>query len=112
MKAVHEAEAYASQVALPGLLSGEAAFDALKYAVHELSCSVPEDHDVVVQAFDLIVHEIRFIRPYILLFEGRDHEDHAAFVMCHFSQIVARIVYRPKSGTSRIITGFSDAPLV
>lgn len=89
-------------------LSGEAAFVALKDAVDELASTAPEDHDVIVEAFDLSVGEIIYIEPHTLLFRGFDHEGNNSFVLCHFSQLIARVVYKPKRGPERIITGFSQ----
>ena len=89
-------------------LTGEAAFGALKEAVDELARTSPKDHDVMIEAFNLSVTEVRYVKPHTLLFRGFDHEGHDAFVLCHFSQLVARVVYLPKRGASRVITGFSN----
>src|SRR4030042_5971435 len=88
-------------------LSGEAAFSALKKAVDELASCAPEDHDIIVEAFDLSVREIRYIDPHTLLFRGIDHQGNDSFVICHYSQLLAHVVYMPKKGRERIITGFS-----
>ena len=40
-------------------LSGDAAFVALKQAVDELVACAPKDHDVLIQAFNISVREIR-----------------------------------------------------
>ena len=98
---------YESQIALPHLLSADATFEALKSAVEELSKSAPADHDVVIQAFDLTVSEVRYIKPHSLRFHGINDSGHQSFVIAHFSQLVAHVVYLPKRGPSRVITGFA-----
>ncbi len=88
-------------------LSGDATFEALKEAVDELVASAPEDHDVLVQAFNISVREIRYIEPHTLLFSGFTQEGHHTSVVAHFSQVVAHVVYLPKKSKERIITGFA-----
>jgi len=88
-------------------LSGDAAFTALKEAVDELVATAPKDNDVLVQAFDIAVIKIRYIEPHTFLFSGFNQEGHHTAVVAHFSQLVAHIVYLPKQGNERIITGFS-----
>lgn len=100
-------ELYESQVALPHLLSGDATWAALQRAVADLTSRAPQDHDVLLQILDLIVLEARFIEPHTFLFEGITQVGHRAGVVCHFTQVVARVVYLPKRGESRVITGFS-----
>lgn len=92
-------------------LSGEAAFFALKKAVDELTSRAPEDHDIIIEAFDLSVREVKYIEPHTLLFCGLDHQGNDSFVICHFSQLLARVVYMPKCGLERIITGFSQTKI-
>ena len=89
-------------------LSGDAAFSALKKAVDELTSTAPKDYDIVIQAFDLTVRKVRFIKPHIFLFSGVTDEGHDASVVCHFTQLVARVVFFPKRGPSRVITGFAQ----
>ncbi|MCF6154735.1 MAG: hypothetical protein E3K36_05680 [Candidatus Brocadia sp.] len=43
-------------------LSGDAAFVPLKQAVDELVACAPKDYDVHIQAFNITVREIRYIR--------------------------------------------------
>lgn len=88
-------------------LSGDAAFIALKEAVDELVTSAPKDHDVLVQAFNISVREIRYVEPHTFLFSGFNDIGHHTAVVAHYSQVVAHIVYLPKQGPERIITGFS-----
>ncbi|MGD0649652.1 MAG: hypothetical protein ABSA97_00670 [Verrucomicrobiia bacterium] len=92
---------------LAPFLSGESAYIALKKAVDELARTAPKDHDVLVEAFDLAIREVRYIKPHTLLFRGLDDQGHDSFVLCHFSQLLARVVYLPKRGARRIITGFA-----
>jgi hypothetical protein len=87
--------------------SGEAAFIGLKEAVDELSRTAPEDHDVLIEAFNLSVREIRYIEPHTFLFSGINNDGHNSFVVCHYSQLLAHVIYRPKIEKERIITGFS-----
>jgi hypothetical protein len=87
--------------------SGEAAFIGLKEAVDELSRTAPEDHDVLIEAFNLAVREIRYIEPHTFLFSGINSDGHNSFVVCHYSQLLAHVIYRPKTEKERIITGFS-----
>ncbi|SRR6266496_2187759 len=97
-----------AQLALPRLLSGESAFIALKQAVDELARSAPPDHDVLIEAFNLAVREVVYIEPHTLLFRGINQEGNDSFVISHFSQLIARVIYRPKIGDARIVTGFSQ----
>jgi hypothetical protein len=92
---------------LSSLLSGEAAFAALKQAIDNVVSVAQKDCDVVIQAFKLVVTEVRYIKPHTLLFKGFTDNGHEAVAVCHFSQLVAHIVYLPKRGESRIITGFN-----
>jgi hypothetical protein len=88
-------------------LSGDAAFVALKKAVKEIVASAPKDNDVLVHAFNISVREISYIEPHTFLFRGFNQEGHHTAVVAHYSQVVAHIVYLPKQGPERIITGFS-----
>jgi hypothetical protein len=107
-KIEREAEMYAAQVAMPRLLSADAAFEALRQAVDELSRSAPSDHDVLIEAFGISVINVRYLEPHTFLFNGRDVQGHETFVACHFTQLVAHVTYRPKRGDRRIITGFAQ----
>jgi hypothetical protein len=89
-------------------LSGDAAFSALKQAVEELTRSAPEDCDVLIRAFNITVREVRYVKPHTLLFRGLTDDGHDTWVVCHFSQLVAQVVYLPKAGPSRVITGFAN----
>ena len=88
-------------------LSGNAAFIALKQAVNEIVARAPKDNDVLVHAFNISVREISYIEPHTFLFSGFNQDGHDTSVVAHFSQVVAHIVYLPKKGPERIITGFS-----
>jgi hypothetical protein len=87
-------------------LSARAAYDALEQAVHELGQIAGKDSDVVVKAFDLTVGEVVYIEPYGLLFRGVNDDGQHAFVLCHFSQMVARFVFKPKVAAKREPIGF------
>jgi hypothetical protein len=92
---------------LSDFLSGEAAFVALKKAVDELTSLAPKDHDVIITAFEITVWEVRYIEPHTFLFSGISNDGHHAHVVVHFSQLVARVTYRPKRDESRFVTGFA-----
>ncbi len=96
--------------ALSDWLSGDAAFAALKRAVDELAAAAPKDHDVLIEAFGIAVKDVRYMEPHTFLFTGHNAQGHQTAVVCHFSQLVAHVVYLPQRGSSRVITGFSSAP--
>lgn len=106
-------DSFPSKMKLPEILpvshwhSGKAAFIALKEAVNELASSAPEDHDVLIQAFDISVTEVRYIEPHTLLFCGFNNQGNNTFVVAHYSQLVAHVVYLPKHSKERVITGFA-----
>ena len=106
-KHAREADRHAAQVSLPSLLSGASTWNALKCAVEELRSAAPDDCDVFVQVGDLAVIEARFVEPHTFLFEGLDQNGHKAWAVVHFSQLSSRIVYRPKNGPNRKVTGFN-----
>lgn len=89
------------------LMSGDAAYAALQVSVDGLLRSAPADHDVLIQAFGLEVLNVKYIAPHTFVFEGLDGEGHAAFAACHFSQLVAHVVFIPKRGADRVVTGFA-----
>jgi hypothetical protein len=104
-----------AQIALPSLLSGAATFDALAGAVQELRRLAPDDCDVWILVGDIFVREARFIEPHTFAFEGFDEHGDRAWVVQHFSQLSARVVYRTKRDdvpfTSGVIHGFNpNAP--
>lgn len=88
------------------LMSGDATFIALKDAVDEITRSAPKDHDVVIQAFNILVAEVRLLQPHTLLLSGFNQEGHRTAVVAHYSQMVAHVVYFPQRGPERVITGF------
>lgn len=89
------------------LMSGNSTFLALKEAVAQLVGAAPKDHDVVIHAFGIYVVEVRFLQPHSFLFRGFDEQGHQTSVVVHYSQMVARVVYIPKRGPRRVITGFA-----
>ena len=89
------------------LLSGDATWAALQSAVHHLVSVAPQDHDVLLQVFDLTVLEARYIEPHTFLFQGVGQDGNRAGIVCHFTQVVAKVVYLPRRGPSRVITGFA-----
>lgn len=89
-------------------LDGRAAFDALVSAVEELSRTAPDNHDVLVLVGDLAVRKVRFDKPHTMTFEGFDSAGQRAWAIQHYTQLNARVIYRPhESGRSRVITGFA-----
>ena len=95
--------------AMRGLMSAEATFSALISAVNQLSRSAPKDHDVLIHAFGISITQVRYVQPHTFIFEGFNSEGHTTTAVCHYSQLVAHVVYIPKRGPSRVITGFSNA---
>jgi hypothetical protein len=108
--AAHKAEAHAAQVALPLLLSGDSIWVGLKIAIDDLKSSAPQDCDVLIHFDDLSVHEVQFIEPHTFLFKGSNGHGHNASIVCHFTQVKAHVIYRPKQGADRMITGFAPDP--
>lgn len=107
-ESAHRAEQlYDAQVSLPRLLSGEATWFGLIQSIDELKCVAPEDHDVVIQVDDVVVLKAYFLAPHSFRFEGIDQRGHRTGVVIHFSQLRARVVYYPKRGPTRVITGFA-----
>jgi len=109
-RARRASEHYGSQVVLPHLLSGAATFDALISAVRELSRIAPDDCDIFIKVGNISVLKARFIEPHTFSFEGFNQEGHHSWIVIHFSQLHASVVYLPKRGPSRVITTFSNAP--
>lgn len=91
-------------------MSGDATFAALKQSVDELSGSAPEDHDILIHAFGVSVIDVRYVEPHTFVFRGFNGEGHTTFATCHYSQLVAHIIYIPKRGPARVVTGFSSTP--
>jgi hypothetical protein len=89
------------------LLSGDATLAGLKSAVDHLVGTAPQDHDVLILVDDLYVLNVTFIEPHTFLFEGVNLDGHQAARVIHFSQVQVSVIYRPKLGTSRVITGFA-----
>ena len=94
--------------------SGEATYTGLQDAVEHLRSSAPEDHDVVVVAFNIVVENVGFIDPHTLIFSGLNSDGHRTVCFAHYTQLVAHVISRPKNGPNRVITGFAplheDAP--
>jgi hypothetical protein len=92
---------------MTNLLSAESMFSSLEDAIEELCSLAPEDHDVLIEAFGIAVEQVKLVKPHTLVFSGTDNSGHRTFVVAHFSQVVARVVYLPKKTPSRVVTGFS-----
>jgi hypothetical protein len=88
--------------------TGEASFIALKKAVDELVRLAPEDHDVLITAFNIFVTKVRYIEPHTFIFSGFTNEGHDTSVVCHYSQLLAHVVYLPKRGPEKVIVGFAQ----
>jgi hypothetical protein len=91
------------------LMTGVATFNALRVAADQIAQAAPADDDVVIEAFGIVVTNVSFAQPHMLLLGGRDKDGNTTIVVAHYSQIVARVVYQPKQGPERIITGFGVA---
>lgn len=107
--------AVGAQISLPRLLSGEATFLAMKSAVDDLVNRVPQDHDVFIITDNVLVFEARFIEPRTFLFEGLDPDGNRTGIVCHFTQVRARVLSRPKRNETRFVSQISlgvnpDAP--
>jgi len=102
-----ELAAQEAQILLPDLLSGRATWAALQRAVQALVSTVPKDHDVLIEVGGLRVLTAEFIEPHTFLFHGRDPAGHEASTVCHFTQLIANVIYIPKCGPERVVTGFS-----
>ena len=89
-------------------VTGEASFAALKKAVDELVSFAPEDHDVLIAAFNVFVTKVRYIEPHTFIFRGFNNEGHNTSVVCHYSQLLAHVVYLPKRGPEKVIVGFAQ----
>jgi hypothetical protein len=89
------------------LLTGQATFQAIFDATQALSRNAPDDCDVLVIAGDVAVRKVEFIEPHTFKFEGFGQDGHRTWIVQHFSQVSVHVVYRPKQGPSRVITGFS-----
>jgi len=88
-------------------LAGLPTWVALQRAVEDLAAQAPEDHDVLIQVRGVSVNSARFIEPHTFVFEGVNQDGHPTGMVVHFSQLDARVVYLPKRGPSRVITGFA-----
>jgi hypothetical protein len=88
-------------------LCGEATFNALKEAVDDLVAQVPQDHDVLVEACGIVVTHIEYKEPHTLRLTGLNRNGNQTHVVIHFTQLSAHVVYLPKQGRTRVITGFS-----
>ncbi|MCS6244514.1 MAG: hypothetical protein H2172_11740 [Opitutus sp.] len=85
----------------------ESTFTALSEAINDLKSSAPKDHDVIVHAFGIYVHSIFLKEPHTLLFKGMDTSGNNTFVVAHFTQVVASVIYmKPTVERERVITGF------
>ena len=96
--------------AMRDMLSGEAVFSALEEAIEEFRGLAPEDHDVLIFSQNIFVTDVEFIYPHSFVFKGFDGDGHRSIVIVHHSQLVARVVSRPKRGPERVITGFAPPP--
>lgn len=90
------------------LHSGLFTWLALKRSIDEIARVAPEDHDVVIQVHDVLVLKADFLAPHSFRFQGVDQSGHRTALVIHFSQLDARVVYLPKRGPSRVVTGFAD----
>jgi hypothetical protein len=83
--------------ALHALLDGSSTFIAIQDSVEQLRESAPDDHDTLIAAFGMIVDEVRFQQPHTIVFSGTDESGYRGSIVAHFSQIVIRVVYVPRT---------------
>jgi hypothetical protein len=91
------------------LLSGDALYETLIKAVEDLNNRAPPEHDVLVDAFGITVISVAFMPPHAFLLTGYDDSGNTTSVVAHFSQLITRVIYLPKKGPDRVVTGFSRA---
>lgn len=84
--------------------------DTVPKAVQDLAGRAPAEHDVLIHALGINVLKAGFIQPHAIWFSGYDDNGHEASVIAHFSQVVARVIYLPKKGPERVLTGFWKSP--
>lgn len=89
------------------LSSGDATFRGLTCAVESMKENAPADHDVLVEAFGLLVTEVNFLQPHSFVFLGFNTDGDRTCAVVHFSQVVTKVILRPKHGPERVITGFA-----
>jgi len=90
-------------------LSGEASWLALQRTTQDLLRVAPPDHDVLILVGDIRVVTVSFIKPHSFVFDGFDGSGHQTSLILHFSRLEARVVYLPKRGPDRVVTGFGRA---
>lgn len=86
--------------------SGEASLRALKQIVQELTRTAPEDHDIFIEAYDLIIFNIRYFEPHTFVLSGLDYQGNEASEVIHYSQLRVRVTHFPKKGPDRKVIGF------
>lgn len=92
------------------LLSGDSLFETLNKAINDLVGLAPKECDVLIEAFGVYVTEVDFFPPHSFLLRGKDQSGNDTFAVAHFSQLVAHVIYLPKKGPERVITGFWRDP--
>jgi hypothetical protein len=60
----------------------------------------------VIEAFNILVTHVGFVKPHTLILRGRNSDGHPTSVVAHYSQMVARVIFSPKQQQERIVTGF------
>lgn len=109
MLSPHAIAARAQIDAMDRLLSADATYRALHDAVNSLVATAPPDHDVLVEAFGIAVHNVSLYPPHTIVLSGKDSRGQDASAVIHFSQLVVMVVHRPKKDSLRLVTGFSTA---
>lgn len=97
-----------AQIQIPQMLSGAATWIALQQSVDDLVKEVPDGHDVLLLVNGIKVETSHFLQPHTFRFDGYGDDGLKTSMVCHFSQVVARVVYAPQMGPKRIITGFGN----
>lgn len=90
---------------------GSQLFDRLIKEVEKAATRAPENQDVLVRAFDVLVDKFLFLDPDTFVLSGTDYAGNHTRVVLHYSQLVAHIVFldRDPEIPERRITGFGVA---
>jgi len=88
-------------------LSGDALFVALNEAVDALLKVAPKECDVLIEACGVYMSHVEFIEPHTFLFTGNNDAGDKTFVVAHYSQVTARVVFMKPKAPDRVIVGFA-----
>ena len=91
------------------LMSGNKAWEALKDSVKQVTESALKENHIFIGIFGFRCCQACYIKPNAFLFSGTDDKGKQFRIVCHFSQLAARVTQVPRTSRSqnRLITGFS-----